>query len=497
MQRIHVNGIVQGVGFRPFIYRLAVENNFKGYVRNLGDAGVEIVLDCDEKEAQEFVKLMFANLPPLARIYDVKVEELRAAHFGNFQILESLDKKEGSGSVIPPDVGMCDKCLAEMRSPKDRRHNYFFTTCTDCGPRFTIIDKLPYDRPHTTMRDFPMDADCAVEYKNPLDRRYHAQTVACKDCGPRARLTDKNGKEINTKSSEEAIWETSRLLSEGAIVAIKGNGGFHIAAATSFDVPVSLLRQRRRRKQQPFAVMARDIETAKSFAEISAEEEKLLTSSLRPIVLLRKNGNYDLAPEIAPGLHNIGVMLPYTGMHHLLFDRTKERAIVMTSANLPGDPMVMDNNEAVQKLGNIVDYFLFHDREIAQRCDDSVIRFVAGEPAFIRRSRGYAPAPVEISEKFKGNGKNILALGAELCVTSCILNGKRAFLSQHIGDVEKPDTLAFLEDATRRLIHLTNTKPEAIVCDLHPQFATTRLARRMSEEFSIPLKQVQHHWAHA
>lgn len=498
MQRIHVNGIVQGVGFRPFIYRLASERNLKGYVRNLGDAGVEVVLDCSEAKAQEFVKSMLANLPPLARIYDVQIEDFRApAQCPSFKILESLDSKEGSGSVIPPDIGMCDKCLVEMRNPKDKRHNYFFTTCTDCGPRFTIIDKLPYDRPHTSMRDFPMDAGCAVEYKNPLDRRYHAQTVACKDCGPKAWIADKNGKIIENATSEDAIWRASELLSEGAIFAIKGNGGFHLAAATSLEAPVSLLRQRRNRKQQPFAVMARGIEAVKTFAQVSAEEEKILTSSLRPIVILNKSKNYGLAESVAPGLHNIGVMLPYTGMHHLLFDRTKEKAFVMTSANLPGDPMVMGNDEAVQKLGNIVDYFLFHNREIVQRCDDSVIRQVAGEQAFIRRSRGWAPAPVEISEKFNGNGKNILALGAELCVASCILNGKRAFLSQHIGDVEKPDTLAFLEDATRRLIHLTNTKPEAIVCDLHPQFATTRLARRMSEEFAIPLKQVQHHWAHA
>ncbi|PKK81213.1 MAG: carbamoyltransferase HypF, partial [Thermoplasmata archaeon HGW-Thermoplasmata-2] len=263
MQRIHVNGIVQGVGFRPFVYRLAVKEGMRGYVRNLGDAGVEIVLDCGEKEAQEFVKLMLARLPPLARIYEIKISECAAAgRFGAFNILESLDTKEGSGSVIPPDVGMCDACLKEMRDPKNRRHNYFFTTCTDCGPRFTIIDRLPYDRPNTSMRDFQMDGDCAAEYRNPLDRRYHAQTVACKECGPKAWVAEKNGKPTDAGSagasngSSNAIWTASKLLSEGAVVAIKGNGGFHIAAATSFDAPVALLRQRRKRRQQPFALMA-------------------------------------------------------------------------------------------------------------------------------------------------------------------------------------------------------------------------------------------------
>lgn len=497
MYRIHINGIVQGVGFRPFIYRLAIQHNLRGYVRNLGDAGVEIVVECDERNIQRFVEMMKNNLPPLARIYDIRIEKILPAHFDSFKILESLDSKETSGSVIPPDVGICESCLAEMRDQKNRRYNYFFTTCTDCGPRFTIIDRLPYDRQNTSMKDFPMDARCATEYHNPVDRRYHAQTVACEDCGPKAWLADKNGNVLSEQ--EDAIWQTSKLLSEGAIIAIKGNGGFHIATATSFDEPVSRLREKRRRRQQPFAVMARDIESVRTFAEVEKLEEELLASNLRPIVLLRKSEDYDLAESISPGLHNIGVMLPYTGMHHMLFDRTEEKAFVMTSANLPGDPMIMDNDEALTKLSRIVDCFLFHNRRIVQRCDDSVIRIVDGEHAFIRRSRGYAPAPVEIDSGLLtvGNNKVVLAIGAELCVTSCILNGNRAFLSQHIGDVEKPDTLAFLEDATRRLMHLTNSKPDVIVCDLHPQFFTTRLARRFSEEFSIPLKQVQHHWAHA
>lgn len=490
---VRVLGIVQGVGFRPFIYRLATELRLKGYVRNRGDAGVEIVVEGDEASVKSFVQRIEADKPPAARISKLNVKFMAdRGGFQEFKILKSTEERGEAGSIIPPDMSICDYCLKEFFDPSNRRHRYYFITCTDCGPRYTIIEGLPYDRPNTTMRDFPLCSQCLQEYTRPENRRFHAQTVACPACGPKAFLTDRNGVEI---SCEDPFLEAGRLLAEGFIVAIKGVGGFHIATSTVNPAPVRKLRKAKYREQKPFAIMARSLEAIKTFAQVDDVEESLLTSPERPIVLLRKGREYYLAEEIAPGLHNVGVMLPYTGLHYLLFERANdEPALVMTSGNLPAEPIISDNVEALKRLASFVDYFLFHERRIAQPCDDSVVKSVDGKPVFIRRSRGYAPAPIKIERKLK---RTVAAYGAEENVTACIAFNGKAFLSQYVGEVEKVEGVAYLERTVKRLLALTSVKPEVLACDLHPRFNSTFLAKKHAEEFRCKLVQVQHHHAHA
>jgi hydrogenase maturation protein HypF len=489
--KINVTGIVQGVGFRPFVYRNAVWNGLAGYVRNRGDAGVEILLEGEEQSIQNFLRDLKEKKPPLARIHDVITAKLTGENeHRKFAIIKSSEEAELSGSVIPPDIAICDDCLRELRDPKDHRFEYFFITCTNCGPRFTIIERLPYDRENTTMREFPMCGFCQQEYSDPLNRRFHAQTVACPTCGPKAYLTARNGEPIK---HADPVREAGRLLSEGAILAIKGYGGFHVAASTTRDEPLRALRRAKHRRAKPFAIMARSLEAAKSFAEVTSKEEALLASYARPIVLLNKKFDYSLSPLVAPDLHNVGVMLPYTGLHYMLFDRVDDAAFVMTSANPPNQPIVKDNDEALRTLGDTVDYFLFHNRRVAHRCDDSVLRVHGTRPSFIRRSRGYAPAPLMLKEKAE---RCVVGLGGELNNTACVLQANKAFISQHIGDVENIETRAFLQEATNHLIRLTNSHVDNVVCDLHPKFTTTRLAQELAEQNSWQLIQVQHHHAH-
>jgi len=489
---IRVSGIVQGVGFRPFVYRTAVENGLVGYVRNRGDAYVEIVVEGAKRSINYFLRDLKEKKPPLARVHSILTKYLEEKNeFERFTILKSSDEVELSGSVISPDVSICNKCLDELRDPKNERHDYFFITCTDCGPRYTIIQDLPYDRPNTTMKEFPMCPFCQKEFTDPANRRFHAQTVACDRCGPRAYLTTSSGQQVN---SEDPIREAGKLLEEGYVLAIKGYGGFHVATATKRDEPIMRLRTVKHRAEKPFAIMARDLETVRSFAQVSQKEAELLTSYIKPIVLLGKSSKYYLSDLIAPGLHNIGVMLPYTGLHFMLFDNVREPAFVMTSANPPNEPIVKDNMEAIRKLGGDVDYFLFHNRFIAQRCDDSVVRVHGENTSLIRRSRGYAPEPIQL----KWAAKNcVLGVGAELNATSCVILKDKAFLSQHIGDVENIETLQFLKSATKHVLHLTNSKPVAVACDLHPKFTTTLLAQEFGGELRLPVVNVQHHHAHA
>jgi len=489
--KIRVTGIVQGVGFRPFIYRIAVKNHLNGYVRNRGDAGVEILLEGKESAIKNFSRDLKEKKPPLARIYKVITEPLKGKNkYESFTIYKSSEESELSGSVIPPDIAICNECLKELRDPENPRHNYFFITCTDCGPRYTIIEELPYDRENTTMHDFPMCSFCKSEYIDPRNRRFHAQTVACPECGPKIYLTDRKGRLTENK---DPIRETGKLISEGSIVAIKGYGGFHVAASTLMDKPLIKLRKVKHRRQKPFAVMAPSLEAIKTFAEVNPREKELLTSFTRPIVLLKKSEDYYLSELVSPNLHNIGVMLPYTGLHYMLFDEADDPAFVMTSANPPNQPIIKDDEKALEELGGVVDYFLFHNRQIAHRCDDSVLRVHGEKPVFIRRSRGYAPAPVILKEKSK---RCTVGLGGELNNTACILLENKAFISQHIGDVENIETREFLRNATEHLIRLTNSRVEAVACDLHPKFTTTHLAREIAEENSWQIVQVQHHHAH-
>jgi len=448
--------------------------------------------------------------------------------YEDFTIKESSDSFSGT-SVIPPDLAICDKCLEEINNPNNRRYNYPFNACTDCGPRFTVIDNVPYDREKTTMKDFPLCDECEKEYTNPLNRRYHAEASCCEICGPELELYENTSilkeneivakkenvnkkleKEDNSEKTdavkiecEDPLEETARLLDKGKILAIKGIGGTHLVANVKLEDTVNLLRERLGRKNQAFAVMSPDIETVKTFAEISENEEETLKTKERPIVILKKSENYDFAESVSPDLHNIGVMLPYAPLHHLLFKHTKTPAYIMTSANIPGEPMMITNEEILENLSDIADYYLIHNRRILNRCDDSVVRFRNNELAFIRRSRGYTPEPYDLKGKYldlnpEFDNLNILALGPELDVTFTILKNSKAYVSQHIGNTNKYKTYEFLKEAIEHMMKITKTDYfDAIACDLHPQFTTTRLAKELSEQYNCPIIQVQHHHAHS
>lgn len=507
-KQILVEGIVQGVGFRPFVYRIATEANLNGYVRNLGNV-VEIIVQGSHQNMEEFLFNLQNKLPPIAKINnietrDLKEEDEKFSSYTDFTIKESADDFAGT-SVIPPDVAICDNCLEEINDPQNRRYKYPFNACTDCGPRFTVIEKVPYDRDNTTMEDFPLCDECEIEYTNPLDRRYHAEAACCEDCGPSLKLLKNTGGDGDSAieiDCEDPLKETARLLDEGKILAIKGIGGTHLVANVKIKETVDLLRQRLGRKSQAFAVMSPDIETIKIFAVMSKEEEKTLKSKERPIVILKKSEDYDFADSVSPDLHNIGVMLPYAPLHHLLFNETDTPAYIMTSANVPGEPMMITNEEIVKNLSKIADYYLVHNRRILNRCDDSVVRFRNDELAFIRRSRGYTPEPYDLSGKYtylneEFDNLNILALGPELDVTFTIIKNSKAYVSQHIGNTNKYRTYQFLKEAIEHMMQITKTDSfDLIACDMHPQFFTTQLAREYAEKYDCPLIQVQHHHAH-
>ena len=489
---IIISGIVQGVGFRPFIYRMAKRQGLRGFVRNRADAVVEITLEGEKTRIDAFVQSLSKEKPPLARLDSVQVNysEIELG-LPDFTIEKSSHERTKSGSVIPPDIAICADCLKELRAPADRRHGYFFITCTNCGPRYTTIVGVPYDRPNTTMDQFPMCPNCRAEYTDPLDRRFHAQTIACQTCGPKVTLLDGSGELVDV---DEPIREAGKLLSEGKALALKGNGGFHLAASTLQDDPVERLRRSKDRRNKPFAIMACSLEATLTFADARPSERGLLESYVRPIVLLQKKSPFPLSALISPELDSVGVMLPYTGMHYLTFDSVSDPALIMTSANAPNEPIITDNKYAIQRLGSVVDYFLVHDREIAQRADDSVVRCVGDTPTPIRRSRGYAPAPIILAKSPKIKA---LALGAELNVTACMIMGNKAYLSQHIGDTVTVETAQFLENAISHLQRLVGFEPDALACDLHPKFTTTKIAERMSKQLSVPLRRIQHHHAHA
>ncbi len=489
---IAVTGIVQGVGFRPFTYRLATRHDLVGFVRNMGDAGVQIVVEGEKETIEKFIDSLRPEQPPLSRIDDINVAwKAPTGEFSAFQVAPSERAGLGLPSVVPPDLALCDDCLHEMLDSSDRRYNYPFITCVNCGPRFTIIEKLPYDRPRTSMKAFPLCPDCLHEYQDPPDRRYHAEPTCCSICGPRMSLYDAEGNPIDVL---EPLREVARLLDEGSVVAIKGIGGIHIASKTTEDGVLARMRRAFNRFQQPFAIMSKDIGTIRTFAEVGKAEVELLTSFRRPIVVLQRSNDYMLSEFVAPGLDSVGVMLPYSGIHHLILSYGKDPAYVMTSANVAGLPMIIDNTEAFRKLRGGVDYFLLHDRLIVNRCDDSVIKEVDGKPAFLRRSRGYVPEPVKLAFT---SDKKVLAVGAELNVTCSVLTGDRCFPSQHLGDTTEVETLKYMQSAVEQLIHLLNLDSvDIVVHDLHPNYATTRIAPRMAKKLGARTLAVQHHHAH-
>ena len=529
--RIRVQGIVQGVGFRPFVYRLAAELDVNGWVCNNPD-GVSIEIQAEASIIETFLSRLVISAPSLASIDRVETEQIDlVAEESHFQIQESC-AGHSSPATVPADQAACPECLQEMLACNDRRFRYPFINCTQCGPRFSLIQRLPYDRPNTTMVGFELCADCTREYSTPSDRRFHAQPIACPQCGPQVWFVDvsqvdrpgttRGLREGDLKNSHHfevrgdgAIHQTIRTLSAGGIVAIKGIGGFHLACDASNESAVERLRQRKNRPDKPLAVMAADQQTASRFAKISLAESRLLKSSARPILLLEKSANYDLADSVASGNSTIGVMLPYAPLHWLLL-KTGD-CWVMTSGNLSDEPIAYENETAWLRLKSIADGFLFHDRPIHAVCDDSVVRlldrYAVDSPLLpIRRSRGYVPLPIPLnwrnaadcSDKTGSDktvthspAKVVLAVGGELKTACCLGIGNQAILSQHLGDMGNQETLAAGERAVANLLSLYEVQPSAIVGDLHPGYLSTAWGRQLALKMSVPFIPVQHHHAHA
>ncbi|WP_457639565.1 carbamoyltransferase HypF [Persephonella sp.] len=487
--KIHLTGAVQGVGFRPFVFNLAKSLNLNGYVIN-DTYGVIIEVEGEEADLNRFLIKLQTDKPPLAHIFSQEITELPPAGYTDFEIRKS--KETGKKEVfILPDISTCGQCLKELEDPEDRRYRYPFINCTNCGPRFTIIEKLPYDRPNTTMKTFKMCPECEKEYNDPNNRRFHAQPNACPVCGPHISLYTSDRKLATEK--EEALKKTVELLRKGKILAVKGIGGFHLVCDATDNRAVETLRERKRRGEKPFAVMFRDINLIKEYAYISDFEEAVILSPEKPIVVVKKKESTDLSPYVAPYLDRIGVFLPYSPLHHLLLKECG-KPLVMTSANLSDEPIVKDNAEAFEKLSIFTDYILTHNRDIRNRADDSVVRVINKKISFIRRSRGYAPLPIKLP--FKLN-KKVLAVGAHQKNTTAIAFGDKAFLSQHIGDLETVDACKNFEDVIFSFLRLYDFQPEVVVSDLHPRYYSTQWAQRFSQEKNIPLIQIQHHFAHA
>lgn len=487
--KILVRGIVQGVGFRPFVYQEAVKNSLTGWVRNTS-SGVEIEICGTRKCVEQFLHTLQNNPPPLARLDHIKVTETPPNGATEFLILESTDS-ESQFLPVSPDISICEDCLRELSDPNDRRYRYPFINCTNCGPRFTIIKGIPYDRPNTTMASFDLCPACQEEYTNPLDRRFHAQPIACPECGPYLWLEVK-GQRVAER--EDALQKARQLLKGGAIVAIKGLGGFHLACDASNEKAVRALRNRKKRSDKPFAVMVFDLSRVEKIAEINEEEKAILLSRQNPIVLLRKKKDARVVPDVSPDVDTIGVMLPYTPLHYLLLEPGEgfPEVLVMTSGNLSEEPIAYEDEEGLTRLQNIADAFLLHNRPIHMRVDDSVVAVSAGGFLPIRRARGYAPDTISLPFHFPP----ILAAGAELKNTFCLTRERYAFLSHHIGDMENLETLNSFVEGIEHYQNVFKTVPEVLACDLHPDYMATRYAEARSERENLPLIRIQHHHAH-
>ncbi|WP_343708805.1 carbamoyltransferase HypF [Mycobacterium sp.] len=491
-QRFTVTGVVQGVGFRPFVHRIATELGLAGFVGN--DSGA-VFLEVQGPGARidEFSRRLRAEAPPLAAISAVQISDVDSDTLcdSDFRIVES-NSVAGASTPIPPDVAVCDDCIAELFDPHDRRYRHPFVTCTNCGPRFTIIHTLPYDRPGTTMSAFTMCQRCAAEYHDPADRRFHAQPIACPDCGPSLWFSARAGR---VDGSDAALAATQQALAEGAVVAIKGIGGYHLACRVDDEAPVVALRARKARRAKPFAMLVADLDIARRYAHIDDTEATVLSSAARPIVLVRRRRDAPLADAVAPGSPLVGVMLPYSPIHHLLLsavpgsENPVPDALVLTSANRSDDPICFTEDAAVHCLPSLCDAVLDHDRPIHVPCDDSVVRVVDGHELPIRRSRGYAPLPVDLGR----DGPAVLAVGGELKNTFCLTDGARAYLSGHIGDMETLETLRAFDRAVGQLSEIRH-QPLRLAADLHPGYHTRSWAERRAGD--RPLDLIQHHHAH-
>jgi hydrogenase maturation protein HypF len=487
-REVSVRGIVQGVGFRPFVYALARRHELSGVVCNDAD-GVRIEVEGAPEELARFVRALEEDAPPLAAVESVDWQPLASVGDRGFRIEES---REGDRrrALVSPDVATCDDCLAELLDPADRRHRYPFINCTNCGPRFTITRSVPYDRVTTTMSAFEMCPECQREYDDPADRRFHAQPNACLVCGPRVRLLDRFGHELRVKPGDP-ISRTAQLLRGRAVVAVKGLGGYHLACDPFDAAAVRTLRGRKVRQDKPFALMARDLAQVRELCRVTPKEEVLLTSAARPIVLLERREDIEVAEEVAPRQKTLGVMLAYTPLHHLLL-RDAGIPLVMTSGNNSDEPIAYRDEEAFEQLCDIADYFLVHDRPIHTRCDDSVLRIAAGGPYPLRRSRGYAPAPLRLAGGF---ARHTLACGGELKNTFCLAKDRHAFPSHHVGDMENYETLRSFREGVEHYCRLFDVQPELVAYDLHPEYLSTKYARELEED-GLPAAGIQHHHAH-
>jgi hydrogenase maturation protein HypF len=486
-----VRGVVQGVGFRPFVYRLALEEGLAGFIGNDTD-GVTIEVEGPAERVDAFLRRLCAEAPPLARIDSVAVREAAATGEAGFRIAAS----EVLGRVstgIPADAATCPDCLRELLDPADRRYRYPFLNCTNCGPRFTITRRIPYDRPQTSMARFKMCEACQAEYDDPLNRRFHAQPNACWECGPRVWLVGADGTEI---AADDPVAATIDYLLAGQIMAIKGIGGFHLSVDAANEAAVTRLRGRKHRYGKPLAVMVRDLEAAREVCALTAEEEALLSTSARPIVLARKRDGCGIAAGVAPGIPWLGIFLPYAPLQHLIFADRRVRALVMTSANLSEEPIAIDNDEARARLGAIADIFLMHDREILQRCDDSVVAVVDGAPQLIRRARGFVPLGVELPAALQLEAPPLLAVGGHLKNAFALARGRFVYQSQHLGDLENLTGLEFFTESLDHLMRTFEIEPEAVAHDLHPGYLSTGWAKEWAAARGLPLIAVQHHHAH-
>ncbi len=481
-RRFSLRGVVQGVGFRPFVYGLAQKNRLQGYVQN-SSAGVSIEVEGRKEAVEEFTREVFRQAPPRARIEFLQFEDLIPVGFPAFEIRESREEA-GQYPLISPDIATCGPCQEEIFNPRDRRYRYPFTNCTNCGPRFTIIQDTPYDRPKTTMARFLMCPECQREYENPANRRFHAQPNACPLCGPTVRLYRKLGEDCG---GDDPISSAVALLRAGEILAIKGLGGFLLACDAREPSAVEKLRRRKRRPHKPFAVMLPHLPAIKEHCFLDEEEEELLLAPESPIVLLRWKEGSSICKGVAPGQKYLGVMLPYTPLHHLLL-RESGLILIMTSGNLSEEPIAKDNEEAFARLSGIADAFLVHDREIYVQYDDSVAAVVAGEKTILRRARGYAPFPLRLPFSLRP----ILACGAELKNTFCLTRDQYAFLSQHIGDLENLETLEHFQRTLGIYQRLFRIQPERVAYDLHPEYLSTKVALQLP---GMKIG-VQHHFAH-
>jgi len=484
--RILVEGIVQGVGFRPFVHTLATGLGLAGFVGN-DAAGVFAEVEGDPAAVERFRDLLVSQAPPLALIDRVEAVAIPPTGAARFEIAASVPGGERS-TLISPDTATCDDCLRELMDPADRRYRYPFVNCTNCGPRFTIIRSVPYDRPFTTMAGFPLCDACAAEYHDPADRRFHAQPVCCPACGPALALLGRDGR----AAPGEPLAEAAARLREGAVVAVKGLGGYHLAADAASEPAVAALRARKHREDKPFAVMVADLDTARALGQVDPAEAAMLTSPRRPIVLLRRRppgSGAAVAASVAPGNRSLGVMLPYTPLHHLLLAEVG-RPIVLTSGNVSDEPIAYLDDEARERLGGIADWFLTHDRPIHVRADDSVVRAFGGRELPLRRSRGFAPQPLGLPWPFP---RHVLACGAELKHTFCLAKGGHAFLSHHIGDLENYETYRSFTEGVEHFRRLFAVEPVVVAHDLHPEYLSTKYALELE---GVGLEGVQHHHAH-